>query len=408
MSILADKDDFLYTIPRGDVTTILPFIDGSPAAAVPNRADISFLTEMARERSYWNNPRPYGNGGVEPVLCISSYNYKNIFLPEQDALQQIRRACSGDTELPLTGGSIIPVEWSPQSAGLKFPLVSWDEDGDYAIDMLYRSFGSVNRMSEWHWGERKPLMELDELRRAYYDLSRIKRFALRTDPLYGGTGEDSTNYPKRWRDFVAQDTRDRYHLTGPMVQDDGNTYVYVKDGFQDPITGYVTPMYERGRGPFDDKEATYRYADGNMIFGVNSLFYSVRGSTLEDATVYLPETLTAYINFSYTYFDGAAIHYGSVIPRPLTATRLERIHGTAHPFYGRLGALYSLPLLGMDGAGGLYGVWRQTLSKLSERFPYNENDFSLRLTFTNLIVDSGPIKLNAEIDSTGWDWKPVE
>ena len=363
---------------------IIPVTDGTASERVPRMENIVYLTEMAREIGYWADPATYTK---EKPNWVLSYNHEDRRL-EKTMLEEIARTAknqfaAGMRVIPSGYCGVIPPDWE---ASETYPIV---RNGGGAFDDIVASMG-LARCSTGVIGD---VPETLTLRRAFYDFGQMRRFLMCfLDPY--------TSTPLRWADYVASmkdgDALVNYHMTGPMVVNDGDTSVTELDSTS-TVAGYVPPTFAQG---WDSSgSVTYTKSTSSSLCSVVNIYYYRTGLTT--GTPWLPSTMQGWANFTgeATLITGSSILLSAVFP---TTFSLTSTVGRTSPFYGLGQAFYSTGIgTQMPQLFNLLNSWCvSNIPQWSSKRSY----LSMRLK--SLHADSGILTLPSEIESTGWAWRP--
>ena len=361
---------------------IIPVTDGTASEGVPRMENIAYLTEMAREIGYWARPAAYAASRPNWVL---SYNHEDRRL-EKTMLGEIARTARDEFAAGVsTGGycGVIPQNWA---ASETYPIV---RTGAGAIDALVSSMG-LARCSTGVIGD---VPDTLTLRRAFYDFGQMRRFLMCFLNPY-------TSTPLRWADYVAAmkagDALVNYHMTGPMVVNDGDTSVTELDSTS-TVAGYVPPTFAQ---EWDSSgSVTYTKSTSSSLCSVVNIYYYRTGLTT--GTTWLPSTMQGWANFTgeARLSTGSTILLSAVFP---TTFSLTSTVGRTSPFYGLGQAFYSTGIgTQMPQLFNLLNSWCVSNIPL-----WSSKRSYLSMSLKSLHADSGIITLPSEIASSGWNWTP--
>ena len=368
-----------------DITgEIIPVTDGTASEGVPRMENIAYLTEMAREIGYWARPAAYAASRPNWVL---SYNHEDRRL-EKTMLGEIARTArdefaAGGLLFPQEYCGVIPPNWA---ASETYPIV---REGAGAIDALVSSMG-LARCSTGVIGD---VPDTLTLRRAFYDFGQMRRFLLCFLNPY-------TSTPLRWADYVAAmkngDKLVNYHMTGPMVVNDGDTSVTELDSTS-TVDGYVPPTFEQEWNSAGS--VTYTKSTSSSLCSVVNIYYYRTGLTT--GTTWLPSTMQGWANFTgeARLSTGSIILLSAVFPTTFSFTSTV---GRTSPFYGLGQAFYSTGIgTQMPQLFNLLNSWCVSNIPL-----WSSKRSYLSISLKSLHADSGILTLPSEIASSGWNWTP--
>ena len=363
---------------------IIPVTDGTASERVPRMENIVYLTEMAREIGYWARPAAYAASRPNWVL---SYNHEDRRL-EKTMLGEIATTAKDEfaaCERVFPGGycGVISPNWESSET---YPIV---RTGAGAIDDLVASMG-LARCSTGVIGN---VPETLTLRRAFYDFGQMRRFLLCFLNPY-------TSTPLRWADYVAAmkdgDALVNYHMTGPMVVNDGDTSVTELDSTS-TVAGYVPPTFEQ---EWDSSgSVTYTKSTSSSLCSVVNIYYYRTGLTT--GTTWLPSTMQGWANFTgeARLSTGSIIPFSAVFPTTFSFTSTV---GRTSPFYGLGQAFYSTGIgTQMPQLFNLLNSWCVSNIPL-----WSSKRSYLSMSLASLHADSGILNLPSEIASSGWNWTP--
>lgn len=380
----ANKYILTEVVPSRITGKILPAVDGTDERHVLRHENVSYLTEMCREVKMLAEPS-YLYPQFIASDVVPGYR-KDAYVLDAATLNEIVSVARD--EFSLVGGrsnqdtGVIPPEWADSTS---YPIggIGVNDPMDQIKDTmeLVRASRSVARLPVG-----------DDVRRMYYDLSRMNRF-------YGPLGRAPSGSNLRWQQIVDTwniGAKSDYLMLGPFVEGDGNMTYYEKvrtSATTTPYVGYSRPYmgqaYENG-----DPWYTSRL-DGPLC--------TVSAKPL--VGYHWERTILVWITFSFEAIDTSDVRTTGTVAFKSPMSYMGSTSGTVMSDIGEY--LQSVDMLGAAGDIGLFfqraKMWAQAYVT---GFGGHEKSFSIMLE--NIYHDTGPIELRSEIGSTGWDWQPPQ
>lgn len=387
--MITTPDGYKYTNVAGvDVRgAIVPALDWTGAVSVERMEDISYLTEMTRERTVWADPVKW----TPPLLDVPvpSYDASNRVV-EIGTIRDIYRSIH---DMRTVGSGVysgaINKDLDVSSLGL--PVIVSAEDG-YAIDELFsRPEFAVAVKSQL---PARPLVT-DDLRRMYMDLASMTRFVLsiRESRVTGETFSSMVE----WMAYTegGRENWKAVHCEGPLVAGDGNSILYERGSGRTSVPGFIYPYYTRAWG--EDGSISYEaYTEHESCVVVN------KGVCFDESSRrVLPERVVAYTNWSIIAEmrseDGTHVRKSATGVFPVYLDYAGGVDGTW--FDGMADAFYTVSV-------DMAPIFETARRWVAENYPdFASRPAELSVQLGGVYIDSGVLQLNSSIPDT-WTWSP--
>ena len=408
---------------------IVPAVAGTGEEPVIGMEDIAYLVEMARERGRWQwrysigfnlLTQKWDNGvGVSPP--VDTYD-PDIRVQDHRPLLQLSKIANELMTTNLSGRNSapdmypIPAGWSASTAGIAFPHIAtnpWRAFNDSWVMP-----GAASSAGSWYVGTDlldTPL--IDTLRRIYYDLKQVKRFVT----MPGG--------PPGFSD------KDEYDFYDEIV----NHGLYLGDPFL-PVFSTAGSTTTLTRIEWD---RTNNYSETRTVTTLDG--FATPRCYIEfdsDQVPIVQEITTSPTHILLCWLKGRCFHpqtHTAVVPagNPVVngwaswLVTAKYWGGSNHDtlmddytyivvpmkFDGRnswtpSGNIRSIIDIGFDLDQSTTpidpdAIWGYGYAWANRSVPgFATKPVSLGVTLSQIVVDTGPLNFNSEIDSLNWNWTP--